>query len=199
MGTLGVLLEVSLKVLPRPQREITLVQEADAGAAIERLCRWSAQPLPISASCLEAGRLHVRLSGTPGALAQARARIGGEVLDDAEAYWVGVREHRHPFFAGENPLWRVSLPPAAAPLDLPGEQLVEWGGALRWLKTDVAAGTVRAAALSRGGHATWYHGNGHADTPFQPLPDASLRIHKRLKDALDPQRILNRGRMYPDL
>ncbi|HET7307675.1 MAG TPA: glycolate oxidase subunit GlcE [Gammaproteobacteria bacterium] len=198
MGTLGVILDVSLKVLPRPSEEVTLVQPLALRDAIETLCRWAARPLPISASCIENGRLYVRLSGTSSALAKARPIIGGDELPDADSFWQDVREQRRPFFGGDSPLWRMSLPPTALP-ELPGEQLIEWGGALRWLRSGAQAASIRAAAAEHGGHAMLFRAPERADAPYHPLPEPLMRLHKRIKDAMDPQHIFNRGRMYPEL
>lgn len=199
MGTLGVILDVSLKVLPRPREERTLVQEMAPPAALNRLCAWAARPLPISASCIEDGRLYVRLSGASSAVHKACADIGGEPLDDATGFWTEVREQRRPLFGGERPLWRLSLPPASAPLDLPGDELIEWGGALRWLKSDAAAQAVRAAAAARGGHAILFRGAGAAAEPYHPLPEPLMKLHKNIKQAIDPYNIFNAGRIYSEL
>jgi glycolate oxidase FAD binding subunit len=197
LGTLGVILDASLKVLPRSRETMTLVQSLAPRAAVDALCRWAAAPLPISASCIEDRQLYVRLSGTISALAKARTTIGGEVLDDADTFWMEVREQRRPFFGGETPLWRVSVPPAA-PIDLPGEHLIEWGGALHWLRSDASATTVRAAAEKHGGHAMLFRSPVRADSPYHPLPEPLMQLHKRIKAAMDPHGIFNRGRMYAD-
>jgi glycolate oxidase FAD binding subunit len=199
MGTLGVILELSLKVVPVARAELTLVQAMPAAAAIERLCQWATLPLPISASCIEDGKLYLRLEGPAAALRQAHRTLGGEELADAADFWTQVREQRHAFFSGDQPLWRVSMPPAAGPLEAAGEQLIEWGGALRWLRSDADAANIRTAATARGGHATRFRGPGHIDQPYHPLSDALLKVHQRLKQALDPEHIFNPGRMYPDL
>jgi glycolate oxidase FAD binding subunit len=197
MGTLGVILDVSLKVLPWPRETLTLVQPLAPRAAIENLCRWAASPLPISATFIEDDHLYVRLSGTPSALAEARTTIGGEVLEDSDIFWLEVREQRRPFFAGEAPLWRVSLPPAA-PFDLPGEQVIEWGGALRWLRSDAPATTIRTAAAQHGGHAMLFRNRVRSPEPYHPLPEPLMRLHQRIKAAMDPYGIFNRGRMYAE-
>ena len=197
MGTLGVILDVSLKVLPRPRETITLVQSMAPRAAVESLCRWAAAPLPISASCIEGAHLYVRLSGTASALAKARITIGGDVLENADTFWLEVREQRHPFFGGDAPLWRISVPPAAT-LDLPGAQMVEWGGALRWLKSDAPAEKIRAVAAERGGHAMLFRSAVRSSDPYHPLPEPLMQLHKRIKTAMDPHGIFNRGRMYAE-
>jgi len=148
LGTLGIILEVSLKVLPRPAAETTLRLALGERQALAALNRWAGQPLPVSASAWREGELHLRLSGAPAALKAAAAQIGGEALapDAAASFWEGVREQTHAYFAGEAPLWRVSVPSHAPRLALAGDTLIEWGGALRWLRTDADAAAVRAAA-----------------------------------------------------
>lgn len=197
LGTLGVLLEVSLKVLPRPQTEITLSLEMDTATALEQMHDWARRPLPISASCLDAEGLHVRLSGTSGAVASAHEVIGGEPRADGAALWRALREHEHPFFAGPEALWRLSVASDTPPLALAGRWLHEWGGALRWLRSAAGAEAVHAAAREAGGHATLFRGGARDMGVFQPLPEGLLAIHRRLKQAFDPQGILNPGRMYP--
>lgn len=198
MGTLGVILDVSLKVLPCARETITLVQASSTEAGIEKLCQWAAQPLPISASCIDNGQLSVRLSGTRSALAKARAIIGGDTLDEAAAFWRNVREQQRPFFADADPLWRLSVPPAAR-MDLAGDRLIEWGGALRWLKTDAAPASIRRAAAECGGHAMRFRGSNRSIDPYHPLPAPLLQLHQRIKAAMDPHAIFNRGRMYAEL
>jgi glycolate oxidase FAD binding subunit len=200
LGILGVILEVSLKVLPRPAAERTLRLEMPEDKALEALNRWAGQPLPISASAWQGGALAVRLSGAPSALQAAARRIGGEPLEapQAERYWMGVREHADPFFAAAAPLWRLSVPSHAPRIELAGEQLIEWGGALRWLRTPADAATVRSAAARAGGHATLFRGGDRREGAFAPLAPALLQLHRSLKAAFDPAGIFNPGRLYPE-
>jgi glycolate oxidase FAD binding subunit len=199
LGVLGVILEVSLKVLPRPAAERTLRLALPEDQALEALNRWAGEPLPISASAWRDGALALRLSGAPSALQAAARRIGGEPLEDAQAerFWLGVREHSDAFFAGDMPLWRLSLPSHAPRLALPGEQLIEWGGALRWLRTPADAATVRSAAAGAGGHATLFRGGDKSQGAFTPLAPALLKLHRGLKAVFDPAGIFNPGRLYP--
>jgi glycolate oxidase FAD binding subunit len=201
LGTLGIILEVSLKVLPVPMAETTLKLELPEDKAIEALNKWGGKPLPISASAWTGGELGVRLSGAAAAVAAAREKIGGELVDSAqgERFWTGIREQTDPFFGNDAPLWRISIPSATPPLKLPGEPLVEWGGALRWLCSHADVRTVREAAKRAGGHATLFRGGDKSVGVFQPLPPAMMKIHGELKREFDPQGILNRGRMYPKL
>jgi glycolate oxidase FAD binding subunit len=200
LGTLAIILEASLKALPVPTAETTLELELPEGKAIEMLNKWGGKPLPISASAWTGGELRVRLSGATAAVAAAREKIGGEHVDPArgERFWAGIREQTDPFFGNDAPLWRISVPSATPPLKLPGEPLIEWGGALRWLCSQADARTVREAAKRAGGHTALFRGGDKAVGVFQPLSPALVKIHRELKREFDPHGIFNRGRMYPD-
>jgi glycolate oxidase FAD binding subunit len=192
-GTLGVLLEVSLKVLPQPRASVTVVQSCTADEALQRVRDLARQPLPLDASCHCDGRLYLRLSGEAAATEAARRRLGGDVLSDADEFWRSLRDHALPFFAG-TPLWRLSLPATAAMPPLAGDWLLEWGGALRWLKSDAPVEQVRAAAEQAGGHAMLFRGGARHDV-FHPLPAPLLALHQRLKQSFDPQGLFNPGLM----
>ncbi|MDN2699499.1 glycolate oxidase subunit GlcE [Janthinobacterium sp. SUN073] len=203
MGTLGLILEVSLKVLPLPLREATLRVACAEIAALRMLNEWAGKPLPISASCWHDGVLTVRLSGAEAAVSAALRTLGGELLaaDEATAFWLAVREQTHAFFAGAGSLWRLSLPPHASAVILKGRQLIEWGGAQRWLKLDGDADAdsarhIRQAVAALGGHATLFRGGDKAVGVFHPLAPAIATIHQRLRQAFDPAGIFNPHRMY---
>jgi glycolate oxidase FAD binding subunit len=145
------------------------------------------------------GNLYARLSGAQAAVDAAIAKMGGTDLPDAENFWDGVREQTHTFFsAPQQALWRLSLPTVTPSLALPGEQMIEWGGALRWLKTTADAETIRSVAANAGGHATLFKGGDKSVGVFQPLAPAVARIHRNLKQAFDPAGIFNPRRMYTD-
>lgn len=200
-GTLGVLLDITLKVLPCPPAQATLVFEMPQALALRRLNEWAGQPLPVSASCWQGGRLWLRMSGAGAAVAAALGRLGGERLtpDAAQDFWNGLREHRLAFFAGEQRLWRLSLPSTAPVLDFHGDMLIEWGGAQRWVREPGEVGRMREQVQTAGGHVTLFRGAQPGDAVFDPLPEAIARVHTRLKQAFDPAGIFNRGRLYPDL
>lgn len=200
LGTLGLITEITLKVLPCPAAELSLRFELPLDQAIARMNEWAGRPLPISASAWHAGVLMLRLSGAAAGIAAAREKLGGEPVADVEAgeFWQSIREQTHPFFAG-TPLWRVALPSTGAPLTLSGEQLIEWHGGLRWLRSDAEAASIRNAAQSAGGHATLFRSPGAASGAFHPLPESVLKLHRRLKQAFDPHGIFNPGRMYDGL
>jgi glycolate oxidase FAD binding subunit len=197
LGTLGLLTEVSLKVLPRPMTEATLQFELDEAAALLKMNQWAGQPLPLSATSWHAGRLSVRLSGATAAVRAAQARLGGEALKEAGAFWQRLRDQATPFF-DKRPLWRLAVKPSTPPLNLGELQWIEWGGAVRWLASDLPATALREAAQRGGGHATLFRGFAPADGVFTPLAPALLRLHRNLKQRFDPLRVLNRGRLYPD-
>lgn len=199
LGTLGLLLEVSLKVLPRPAAEATFRLACGEAKALELMNGWAGKPLPVTATAFHDDRLSVRLSGARVAIDAAAARIGGEPVAGAGPYWAGLREHEDPFFSGPDPLWRLSVRPTTPPLALPGRQLIEWGGALRWLKSTSDPTAVRAAAAAAGGHATLFRAQDKSAGVFHPLPGPLMKLHRNLKQALDPAGVLNPGRMYPEL
>jgi glycolate oxidase FAD binding subunit len=198
LGTLALLLEINLKVLPRAEHELTLCRQATGAEAITLFNRWAGRPLPLSAACHIDGQLHVRLSGFEQGVTAAAGSLGGDILEDGAAFWQGLREQRLPFFAGESPLWRISVPPASAPLPLDGDTLIDWGGAQRWIRTDQPAGDVREAAIAAGGHATRFRDSDRDDV-FHPLSHSMLALQQRLKASFDPAGILNPGRMYSGL
>ncbi|HEX2547994.1 MAG TPA: glycolate oxidase subunit GlcE [Ramlibacter sp.] len=206
MGTLGVITQVSLKVLPVPPAEATLRFEMDQATALQRLNAWGGQPLPLNASCWRpdagAGQLYLRLRGAVAAVESACRSLGGERLDDgARAHWHAARDQRDAWFSGRagRDLWRLSVPQTAPVLELPEAPLVEWHGAQRWVCAAEADGAhVRDAALRVGGHATLFRTE-RADAPHRMTPLAAplATLHERLKQQFDPAGIFNRGRLYP--
>lgn len=198
MGTLGILAEVSLKVLPQPTAERTLVFAMDADEAISRLNRWGGQPLPISASFWHDKQLWLRLSGARAAVEAAMSKLGGAEMAADSGFWASVREQTHPAFAADI-LWRLALPSTAGDPGLAGLRAIEWGGALRWYAGEQEA--VRGAAARLGGHATLYRAPESLrcrEGAFAPLSPAMLALHRRLKKSFDPKGILNPGRLYAE-
>ena len=207
MGQLGVILEVSLKVLPVAPTTATLRFELDEATALRRLNEWGGQPLPLSASAWWSGMLVLRLAGASAAVASAVQRLGGETIEPgmAAAFWSGLRDQGDEFFIGAAraveagaTLWRLSVPQTAPPLKTSGEQLIEWGGAQRWVVTTAPAAAMRELAARFGGHAVAFRGDRSAGV-FAPLSAPQARIQRALKAAFDPQRLFNRGRVYPEL
>lgn len=197
-GGLGVLLEVSLKVLPIPDCELSLYLELDADSAQRRMLALQREPLPLTGLCYDGDCLHVRLAGTERGVSAARKRIGGEIDARSSRFWTQLREHESRFFQSEGALWRLSLPATSVLLNYSDKQIIDWGGAQRWLKTDWPAHKVFELAQAHGGHATRWDGR-HCDQVFQPLPPPLLALHRQLKQAFDPAGILNPGRQYAEL
>ena len=180
LGTLGVLTEISFKVLPRPAMETTLSFQMDEAAATRQVNAWAGQPLPLSATAWLAGRLLVRLSGAPSAIAAARAKIGGDEATDLPGFWEALRDHRVEFFNNPRPLWRLSVPQTTPPLSLssrtpshegsdPGPMLIGWGGGERWVAGDLDAASIRKTAQEAGGHATLFRNGDKSVGVFHPL------------------------------
>ncbi|MGB9150001.1 MAG: glycolate oxidase subunit GlcE [Burkholderiales bacterium] len=195
MGTLGVLLDMSFKILPLPADEVTLRYRMDQASAIEAINRWAGQPLPLSASAYFDGTLHVRLSGAAPAVAAAQQKMGGDPVSEGPSWWNGLRDQTHGFFQTDQPLWRVSLPATAPPLALANPQMIEWGGAQRWLTGDLDAQKLRQQVAAAGGHVTLFRGGDKGAGVFQPLQPALAKIHRNLKNSFDPSNILNPGRL----
>ena len=198
LGILGVLLDVSLKVLPRPPGERTLALEMDEAAALARLAELARSALPLSAGSWTDGRAYLRFDGSDATLDEVQRRIGGEVVVDSRSFWIGLREQRHRFFAGDAPLWRCTVPPLAPRLSLEGTPLIEWNGLQRWYRCPPGV-TAFEAAAAVGGHATLFRHAPVGVDVFSPLPPVVLRLHRALKREFDPAGVLNPGRMYADL
>jgi len=211
LGTLGLITEVSLKVLPVAPAEATLKFEMSQDHALRQLHAWGGQPLPLNASCWveDAGvaTLYLRLRGAVAAVEAACRALGGERQDNAQVApdWRLCRDQQLPWFAerGARDLWRLSVPQTAPVLELPEAPLVEWHGAQRWVRaTRENAERIREAATRAGGHAVLFiaaDADRAAPSRFQPLAPALLSIHRELKREFDPAGIFNPGRLYPDL
>jgi glycolate oxidase FAD binding subunit len=210
LGIFGALMEVSIKVAPKPFQERTQVLETTEAEALALFNHWRGLPLPISATAWYAsgatpgadagGHLHIRLSGSEPAVLNGMKRIGGTSLDEsqARAFWDSLRDQTHPFFEAR-PLWRVAVPPHMPPLDV-GPTLIEWNGGQRWLSQVASPAELRARVARLGGHATLFRYDAvHADLPiFQPLEPGVRNISRRLKQELDPVGIFNPQRLFPD-
>lgn len=208
MGQLGLITEVTLKVLPLPAAVATLRFEFDQPAALKALNQWGGQPLPIEASAWWDGALLVRLAGAQAAVEAAARKLGGDVIphEMAGAFWMGLRHHGDEFFAGAERavaggarMWRLSLPSTTPELKLHGEQLIEWGGAQRWVVTPMEPVALREAVAKVGGHATLFRALDKGCGVFAPLSAPLAVIHQRLKAAFDPRGVFNRGRLYGGL
>jgi len=196
LGTLGIISEVSLKVMPRPAATLTLVREVEAGEAIEQMNRLAGQAKPLTGACWLDGRLYLRLAGAESAVKGTAQQWGGDVLENGDAFWASVREQEQAFFAGDAPLWRFSMNPTAAPLLPDHDWLIDWGGAQRWLRGDFQLTELETLAREAGGQVSLYRGGDRSGEVFHSQPPALRQLHQRLKSSLDPDGIFNPGRLY---
>lgn len=202
-GTLGILLDISLKVLPVSQAEVSLTIQLELTDAIRQLQQWIKQGIPVSASCYYKNTLHLRLSSTVSAVSQSMNTINKshQAKEVSSDFWLKIKNQTHDFFiqntlADANKLWRCSHQSSSKFYANTESQLIEWHGALRWIQSDNELHTI---AAKHHGHASRYPLHGNSENLFQPLSPGLLKLHKRLKQAFDPDNILNPTRLYSDL
>ena len=194
-GTLGILLSVSLKVLPIPPASVTLVRACGADEAIDTMNRLCGKPLPLTGAAWLDNQLHLRLGGSPESVHQATRQLSE--YDRGPDIWSAISNLQHPFFDPHAPLWRLAVTPTSGLPALSGQWLIDWAGGQRWLISPADATTIRQIAAAAGGHAQRWHAG---DAPlFQPIPAGMLALHRRLKQVFDPLGILNPGRLYAEL
>jgi len=203
MGMFGALLQISVKVAPKPLQTVTLEWQCSESESLAMCHGMRAHPLPVSASAWELvdnlGRLRIRLAGAPAAIDSARSKLGGALVSDLESaqYWQDLREQRLSFFATPQ-LWRVAVAPGTPALNL-GPTLIEWGGGQRWIAADVDPQMIRRAAEQAQGHASLFCMGAGFELPaqgvFHPLSPAVSTIVKRLKQEFDPKGVFNPGRL----
>lgn len=208
MGTLGVLLEVSFKLRPRPASEKTLVTETDLDSALQQMRNWHRNPANFSASAFDGKRLYLRVCGDPQTVDNTVSTTiiadnKPELLDDHETFWRDLKNHHLSWFQTDAPIWRLSLKPSVPTLALPGNTLLEWAGGIRWLRSNRPAVEIRETVAKHGGHATLFHcgdvSQAENTERFHPLDATVFQLHKNLKKSLDPKGIFNPGRLYSSL
>ena len=196
LGTLGVLTQVSLKVLPRPQATLTLRYAMSAADALQCMSLRAREPKPLSGAFWLDDHLYLRLSGATSAVQSTAAQWGGEILEQSAALWAGLRDMTLPFFAGDSPLWRFSIS-ACAPVNTDlGAMLIDWGGAQRWLRGAQPEEVLQHLATAAGGHVSLFRGGDRSGEVRAPQNAVERSLHQRLKHAFDPDGILNPGRLY---
>jgi glycolate oxidase FAD binding subunit len=206
LGTLGVITEVSMKVLPAPRMERTQLLEADSQSAMERVEQSFRRGHPVSAASWCEGVLRLRYSGAESAVLAAAEAVGGERVEAAAQWWANLIDHRLTWFDAppEQALWRIVVPPLAPELGLGGSELHDWNGQLRWYRGTSDSSTLRKRVHALGGHANVFRRPRVPDVDagvavFDGLDPVTKRLNQRLKAAFDPAGIFNRGRMYTDL
>ena len=199
LGTLGIILELSLKVLPSPKHEITCKQAMTAKEAKQKLDAIAGKPYPVSGAAHDGEFLHLRLSGSEQVVEEAVRSLELPLEDDAAAWWQSLRDYSHPFFEKDLDIWRLSVPVTARPDFGNEESLLDWGGAQYWLASARPAPEIFQQATQLGGSATLFKTRKNEEQRFQPLSADLFKIHQGLKNAFDPHRIFNPGKMYAEL
>jgi glycolate oxidase FAD binding subunit len=192
-GTLGALLEITIKVIPKPEVETTLRIECLLQNAQQCMSDFARMSLPLSAMAWLEGAVIIRLQGTAQVVRNAQLKIRGDEILNSQEFWLDLREHTHPFFHSKQPLWRLSVPPAT-PLPIPeNEVFIDWCGGLRWWHTDKSAEEVNNMANQAEGYIYLFRDIKPVTGP-QP-PQSLLPLHQHLKKAFDPYGVFNPGIM----
>ncbi|BDW11966.1 glycolate oxidase subunit GlcE [Polynucleobacter sp. SHI8] len=212
LGTLGLILEMSIKVLPLPARTETLKFQIPASQAIVQMNSWASQPLPLSASTWlgnsQSGELWIRLAGANAAVVSAIQKmqqlLPSEIIDaqQANVFWESIREQTHSFFTNSNDnLWRFAVNPLSEPFATDHVTMMEWFGGQRWIKGNLSREEAQNLAAQNQGYATLYrnhnHDSGSVFTPItaNPLTAPLAIVQKRVQNAFDPHGIFQTGRM----
>ena len=196
LGTLGILLEVSLKVLPIPEKTQTLLIDCNDENVIQRCVEINKQFLPLSAMAYFQNQLFIRLSGNTASVDAATKQLGGQIYDNNK-FWISIREQTHSFFNQKGSLWRISVPPATPFMkELSGEWLIDWAGAQRWFISDMNHGQIRDIVKEANGHATLFINDNNVDDVFHPLTTTQEKLHRMIGKAFDPNGVFNTGRLY---
>lgn len=196
MGTLGVISEVSLKVMPKPKASITFKQEMAAPQAIETMNRLAGQAKPLTAACWFDNHLYLRVEGARSAVHSTMNQWQGTVLGNGNDLWTQLREQQLAYFSDDAPLWRFSVNSNAPHFLTEAEWLIDWGGSQRWLRGDFSVQELEAFAANAGGQVSLSRGGDRLQDVFHTQPTALRQLHQRLKHAFDPQGIFNPGRLY---
>ncbi len=197
MGGLGLMTEISLKVLPKPATTRTLKFTMDQAEAIQRMNSMSGQPKPITAAYWSSGELYVRLAGAASAVDATAKSWGGEELasDVALALWSDLQDQQLAIFNADK-VWRFSMKSSADVLPIEGDSLINWGGAERWYVGDHSFDRMVALAESTGGQVSLYRGGDRTDEVLHPVNPSIQSLQQRIKASVDPQGVFNPGRAF---
>lgn len=204
-GTLGVILEVSIRLLPKPKSEMTICIEGSQRFALHYFQSIRTQQLPVTATAWFNDQAYLRLSASDQVLdfhlKNVIKNMEASLSEDNLNFWTDIRDHKHHFFGRmDKPLWRLSLAPASEEIkQINDNQLIEWGGAQRWVNTNTPPNIIQSSAISRKGYATLFHGDIPEVACLPKLEKNLMKLHKQLKRNMDPHGIFNPGRMYSGL
>lgn len=195
-GGLGVISEISLKVLPKPAMQRTLVTECSQTEALKLMNQRAGEPKPITAATWYQGQLYMRLAGAASAVEAAANAWGGSDLDNAEAFWTTLANQQHAFFTTQEPIWRMSINPKTPELNISGNTLIDWGGAQRWYSGELDWEQMVSIAKHAGGQASLYRGGDRTADVLHPQAEPIQKLQQRLKSSFDPAGVFNPGRAY---
>ncbi|MGO1463025.1 MAG: glycolate oxidase subunit GlcE [Marinobacter sp.] len=197
LGTLGVITEISLKVMPTPAASLTLVRDMAMDEALHYMNRRTAEPKPITAACWVDGKVYLRLSGAKTAVEATAEQWSGDVIEQGEAFWRSVQDMQHEFFADKDaPLWRFSVGATAANPSLEGDWFLDWAGAQRWYRGTAELSDMEPLARAAGGQVSLFRGGERNGEVMHSQPHALKMIQRRMKTSFDPDGIFNPGRLY---
>ena len=194
-GTLGLILESSVKVLPKPEMERTVLFDLDIQSALEKMNTLAGSPITLSATCFDGNQLAVRLSGSEIGVIAAHKKIGGEVSEGA-SYWQSIKEQTHPFFGSEGCMYRLSVNPTA-PINRYTDALIEWNGSTRWVWSNGTLAEHQDFASEHGGHATVFRGN-QLGNPISSISPALQVLQQKIKNSMDPDGIFGKNRLFAE-
>ena len=195
-GTLGVLTQISIKVSPTPQAEITLALDINQNEALDKMSAWTQTQTPISATFFYNNTLYVRIAGLEKSIEKIHKEIGGEKISSSDKFWKSVKNHELEFFQTEHPLWRIILPNNAPVLSINGDSCIEWNGGLRWIKSTEDAQQIIDHCQNIKAQASLFKAQSKPKDCLADISPSLKKLHLNLKTAFDPNRILNPGRMY---
>ncbi len=197
LGTLGLITEISLKVMPKPAATMTLVQEMGADEVLHYMNSRAAEPKPITGACWVDGKVYLRLAGARSAVEATAGKWSGDVLEQGDEFWQQLQDMQHPFFSDtDTPLWRFSVGSTAAQPQLEGDWLIDWAGAQRWYRGEAELPAMETLAVAAGGQVSLFRGGDRSGEVMQRQPEALKAIQQRIKNAFDPDHIFNPGRLY---
>lgn len=200
-GILGVILSVSLRLLPKPSHDLTIRFDVNQQEGLDFFQNLRSQQIPVSATVWFDQQAYIRLSGSTETLENSQQLIKGDVLTDAKDFWREIRDQHYHFFGRtDKPLWRLSLPPGSNQISrIDDNILIEWSGAQRWVNSNMPANIIQSIAKSRNGFATLFRGNLPETPHFPTLDEPLMLLHKQLKNKMDPHGVFNPSRMYENL
>lgn len=198
-GTLGIITEITLKVLPLPEFELTAYKKTSKQEALKIMSELSGKSIPVSATCYNADYLYVRFSGNEKVVKDCVQKFELEEYKMGEQFWRELRDFKLPLFNSEKSIWRLSVP-STSNVNLGNDDyLIDWGGAQYWLASNRLPNEMFTMAEELGGSALLFRGGDRSGDIFQPLADGLFKLQQELKRAFDPHKILNPEKMYVNL